>query len=80
MNTKILALAALTALSFGVGSAMAQSTVPASAYGASYGTQLVAPQATGQVVRSQDTTVQYGSSDHGFATPNYDTNLTAGGF
>jgi hypothetical protein len=76
MNTKILALAALT-LSLGVGSAMAQNS---SAPAPNYGTQAAAPQANAPVVRSQETTVQYGSSDHGVATTNFDANLTQGGF
>jgi len=79
MNTKILALAAVTALSFGVSSAMAQSTTaPATTYGTQY--QATAPQASAPVVRSQETTVQYGSSDHSTMTPSFDANLTQGGF
>ena len=76
MNTKIMALAAVTALSLGFGSAMAQS---ASTTYSNTQTQVSAPQASAPVVCSQET-VQYGSSDHGMMAPSYDTNLTQGGF
>jgi hypothetical protein len=73
---KILALAAFTALTFGVGGAMAQSTQVQT----TTQSQATAPQASGNVARTQETTVQYGSSDHGFAAQALDTDRVGGGF
>jgi hypothetical protein len=75
MNTKIMALAAVTALSLGFGTAMAATTTYSNTQ-----TQVSAPQASAPAARTQETTVQYGSSDHGMMSPSYDTNLTQGGF
>jgi hypothetical protein len=74
---KILSLAAFTALTFGVGGAMAQSAqVPAPMQ-----SQAAAPQASGTVARTHENTVQYGSSDHGFAVPKFsETDQINGGF
>ncbi len=78
--TNIVALAALTALSLGVGSAMAQNS---SVTPGNYGTQQVTtPQALGSTVtRTQQRTVQYGSSDHSYGMTLFpDTDRTGGGF
>lgn len=77
-STKTLALVAMTALSLGVGSAMAQSSAVSPNYAAP---QASAPQTTAPVVRSQQTTVQYGSSDHNFGpTGPANTDPIGGGF
>jgi len=62
MNTKTLMLAAVTALTLGVGSAMAQSEVPGGAEGAYYAQQR---QAAPQTVTnwSNQSQVQSGSSE-----------------
>jgi hypothetical protein len=78
-TTKTLALVAMTALSLGVGSAMAQSSaVPQGNYTAATAPQASAP----TVTRTQDTTVQYGSSDHfSSGIRNYDSSdRVEGGF
>jgi len=75
-SSKIVALSALAALAFGVGTAMAQnSSVPA-------GTYATQPQANGTSAPAtrQDSTVQYGSSDHGFPAQVRDTDRAEGGF
>ena len=74
---KILSLAALTALAFGVGGAMAQNAlVPAATQ-----SQAAASQTQGTVTGTQGNTVQYGSSDHWAPAPFYpDTDRTGGGF
>jgi hypothetical protein len=62
MNTKTLMLAAVTALTLGVGTAMAQSEVPGGAEGAYYAQQR---QAAPKIVNSWQGQVQSGSSDVG---------------
>ncbi len=76
-TTKTLALAAMTALSLGVGSAMAQSSAVAPNYNAPQATN---SQATAPATQTQSTP-QYGSSDHGLGVVGgYDTNPIGGGF
>jgi hypothetical protein len=81
-TTKTLALVAMAAVSLGTGSAMAQSrVVTPGSYNyvppARTASQANAPTAAG----TQDTTVQYGSSDHySSGVPGFNTDPIAGGF
>ena len=78
-TTKTLALAAMTALSLGVGTAMAQSnTVAPNPYAVP---QASAPQTSVPTTRTQENTVQYGSSDHVVpGAVGLNTDPIAGGF
>jgi hypothetical protein len=79
-TTKTLALVAMTALSLGMGSAMAQNSAPSQGnYAAPAATARQASAPT--VTRTQDTTVQYGSSDHySSGVPGFNTDPIGGGF